>query len=59
MAHVVEMSTERYLRAVRSMRDRAADEYDRIYWSIELETRCSLTSSELHRRTMRCLRKKR
>jgi hypothetical protein len=58
----VEPSTERYLKAVEIMRDRAQDEYDHVWWKIEFETVSAgdgLTASELHKRVMRCLRKKR
>ena len=58
----MEPSTERYLKAVAIMRDRAQDEYDRIWWKIEFETVSAgigLTATNLHKRVMRALSKKR
>lgn len=48
-----------YLVAAQSIRDRATDEYDRLWWAIEVETRCTLTSSAIHKRVMRALQCKR
>lgn len=58
----MEASTQDYLAAVRVMRDRAQDEYDRIWWKIEFETVSAgtgLTATNLHKRVMRALGKKR
>ena len=50
-------SNRAYFNAVRIMRDTAKDEYDRLWWKIELETPCTLTSNALHKRVMRRLQK--
>ena len=58
----MEASTQAYLAAVRVMRDNARDEYDRIWWKIEFETVSAgigLTATNLHKRVMRALSKKR
>lgn len=42
-----------YLASVAILRDNAikrGDAYDAAYWAIELETRCELSSTELHKR---------
>lgn len=44
-----------YLATVATLRDKAierGDAYDAAYWAIELETECSLSSAELHKRAM-------
>ena len=58
----MEASTQAYLAAVRVMRDNARDEYDRIWWKIEFETVSAgigLTATNMHKRVMRALSKKR
>lgn len=58
----MEPSTERYLKAVAVMRDRAKDEYDHIWWKIEFDTVSAgigLTATNLHKRVMRALRSRR
>jgi hypothetical protein len=49
---------EEYMAAARARRDSTKDEYDRLWWALEVETRCTLDSHEMHRRVMLALRKK-
>jgi|KBSSwiStaDraftv2_1062776.scaffolds.fasta_scaffold11913972_1 hypothetical protein len=54
----MEKSTEHYLAAVKILRDQAQDAYDRAYWTIELETQCSLSCGELHKRATKRAKRK-
>ena len=53
----MDQGTENYLASAEALSRSATDPYDALWWKIEVDAKCTLSSSEIHRRVMRALRK--